>query len=223
MPRNSFVQSALEGGRHVAILMWVAVAAWWQAALSVPALQASASGHDRDGPHPLSAFPDLRRLGVHEVWLANPAVRAQRMWVHAGSGDARFEYFILSNGQRRTLGILLRDHELAYMRLYGNYAFAAVDGALWAGEIRDHAVRRIFTAGGVDSTTNHTWSVIVVQRQRRYELQITSGGLIPWTRDFRNRDEALICAEMWITDLQHRYATPEMATDNAPAHAEWVM
>jgi hypothetical protein len=220
MPRYSFVTLALESGKHFASLLWIGLVTWWNTKVPMPASHVCASTDDRGGPRPLAAFPELRRLSVHEPWLANPAVRVQCMWEHVGCGDARYQYFILSNGQRRTLGILTREHELAYMRLHANVAFAAVDGMLWAGEIRDHPVRRVFTAGGIDRTRQRTWSVSVVQRQRRCEMQVTTGGLLPWTRDFRHLDDATICAETWLTDFQHRDA--EQARQE-PASAGWVM
>src|SRR5262249_6249270 len=139
MPRNSFVLSALEGGRTLANFLWIAMAAWWQGGHRFPGspLSPSIDAPDarRDGPQPLQAFPALRRFKVHEPWLADPAVRAQCMWSHVGCGGERYEFFIVTNGHHRTLGILMRAHELAYMRLHANYAFAAVDGTLWAGEI----------------------------------------------------------------------------------------
>jgi hypothetical protein len=220
MPRYSFVTVALESGKHLAGFLWVGLVTWWNAQVPTLTTQTCASPYDRGGPRPLAAFPELRRLSVHEPWLANPNVRVQCMWEHVGFAGARYKYFILSNGQRRTLGILLCEHELAYMRLHANYAFAAVDGTLWAGELRDHPVRRVFNVGGIDRTMQRTWSVSVVQRQRRCELQVTTGGLLPWTRDFRTLDDATICAEHWLTDIQHREA--EQARTE-PARAEWVM
>ena len=224
MPRYSFVLSALEGGRTLANCLWIAMAAWWQGDLRIPGSRGSTSADEhgvrRDGPQPLHAFPELRRLSVHEPWLANPAVRVQCMWARVGAGGVRYTYFVVSNGHLRTLGLLMREHELAYMRLHANYAFAAVDGTLWAGEIRHHQVRRVFTAGGVDPIRHVTWSVSVVQRQRRCELQITAGGLIPWTHDFRTLDDATLHAEICVTDFQHRYA--EQVSEE-PAAAEWVM
>lgn len=225
MPRYSFVLSALEGGRSLASVLWIAVAAWWQGAgLVIPGPQVCAAtgehGPHRDGPQPLAAFPELRRLSVHEPWLADPAVRVQCMWARIGCEGTRYHYFIVSNGHIRTLGILMREHELAYMRLHANYAFAAVDGTLWAGEIRDHHVRRAFNAGGIDRLRHATWSISVVQRQRRCELQITTGGLIPWTHDFRSLDEALLHAEICLTEFQHRDA--EQPSEE-PVAAEWLM
>jgi hypothetical protein len=159
-------------------------------------------GTDRR-PHAISHFPELQRLTVHEPWLAHPGVRAQCMWERTGFGESAYSYFILSNGSHGTLGVLLRDHELAYMRLYASYAFAVVDGTLWAAEIRHQPVCRVFVTGGVDQRRRRTWSVLVVQRVRRYEVQITTGTLIPQTYDFRRLEDALIAAEAWLTEFEH--------------------
>jgi hypothetical protein len=226
MPRNSFVQTALEGGKSVASFVRIALAAWWNGDLPahgqhpcVPSGVAGDGAHRQ--PQALGAFPELQRLSIHEPWLANPNVRVQRMWEHAGWGGYRYTYFILSSGHlRSTLGILLCEHELAYMRLHANYAFAAVDGTLWAGEIRDQPVRRIFVTGGIDRERHCTWSVSVVQRLRRYEMQITTGTLIPRTQDFRGLEEAMISAEEWMTEFHHR---GEPVTSHGPGDAGWVM
>jgi hypothetical protein len=224
MPRNSFVLSALEGGRTLANFLWIAMAAWWQAGVRIPGSPfSSAAGEQnagREGPQPLQAFPALRRLSVHEPWLADPAVRVQRVWSQIGFDGQSYQYFIVTNGRHHTLGILMREHELAHLRLHSNYAFAAVDGTLWSGEIRDQPVRRVFITGGVDRVRKYTWSVAVMQRHRRCELQITTGGLIPWTHDFRTLDEAMLYAEICVTEFHHRDAKPVC---EEPLEAEWVM
>jgi hypothetical protein len=223
MPRNSFVLSALEGGRTLANFLWIAMAAWWQGDGRIRGAAFSASadiyGARREIPQPLQAFPELRRFSVHDPWFANPEVRAQCMWSHVGFGGQRYQYFLVSNGQVRTLGILMREQELAYMRLHANYTFAAIDGTLWAGEIRHRPVVRVYTNGGIDPVRHHTWSVFVIKRHRRYELQITTGGLIPWTHDFRTLDEALLYAEICVSEFQHRDAEPV----REPEPVEWLM
>jgi hypothetical protein len=168
----------------------------------------------------LHAFPELRRFSLHDPWLADPAVRVQCMWARRGFGGLHYKYFIASNGHLRTLGILMREHELAYMRLYANYAFAAVDGTLWAGEIREQPVRRVFITGGVDRVRHYTWSVSVVQRHGRCELQITTGGLIPLTHDFRSLDDAMLHAESCVTEFHHRDAKP---VREEPEEVGWLM
>jgi hypothetical protein len=154
-------------------------------------------------PQVIAMFPELQRLTVHEPWLRHPAVRVQRMWTQTGFGNSGYTYFVLSNGSRGTLGVLMRDHELAYMRLYASRALAVVDGMLWSGEIRRQSVCRVFVNGGIDPRRRQTWSVVVVQRLRRYEVQVTTGTLIPRTYDFRTREDALIAAEAWVTEFQH--------------------
>ena len=223
MPRNSFVLSALEGVSALANFLWVVMAAWWQGGWRFrgPRVPASADlyGVRREGPQPLQAFPELRRYSVHEPWLATPDVRVQCMWSHVGFGGQRYHYFLVSNHQHRTLGILMREQELAYLRLHANYTFAAVDGTLWAGEIRHQPVLRVYANGGIDPVRHHTWSVVVIKRHRRYELQITTGTLIPWTHDFRTLEEALLHAEICVTEFHHRDAEPV----REPEPVEWLM
>jgi hypothetical protein len=206
LPRYSFVRAALESCQSVATIFRVTLGAWWNGERRIGqrlrhphALPA----HDPAGyrPQPLSAFPELQRLIVHEPWFADPDVRAQRVWEETGFGEAHYEYFILSNLRGKTLGLLMRDRMPVYMRLYTNLAFAAVDSAMWAREIREEGVRQPFALGGVDPLRHCTWSVMVVQRARRCELQITTGGLIPWTRDYKSVEEAVLRAEAWLTDF----------------------
>lgn len=226
MPRNSFVHTALEGGRSVASFVRIALAAWWNGDLPAhgrhPCVPCRVAGERTNRqPQPLGAFPELQRFSIHEPWLANPGVRVQCMWERAGWGGYCYSYFILSNGHlHATLGILMCEHELAYMRLHANYAFAAVDGTLWAGEIRDQPVRRVFVTGGIDRERHCTWSVSVVQRQRRYEVQITTGTLIPRTYDFRGLEDAMVCAEEWLTEFHQR---GEPVTSQGRGDAGWLM
>jgi hypothetical protein len=166
-------------------------------------------------PQPISVFPELECLIVHEPWLADPAARAQRTWDDVGWGGDHYTFFIISNGRRRTLGMLMRERHLAYTRLYSNYAFAAVDSTLWAREIHHEPSGHSLVWGGVDYERNSTWSMRVVQRERRCELQITTGGLIPWTRDYRSLEEATVSAEAWLTDFHHK--------EQCPAEPEWLM
>src|SRR5262249_54878247 len=116
----------------------------------------------------------------------------------------------------RTLGMLMREHDPAYLRLYSNYTFAAIDGTLWAREIRDQPIRHPFALGGIDHMRHRTWSVLVVQRYRRCELQITAGGLIPWTRDYQSVEEATSSAEAWLTSFH-------LEDGGLQARAPWFM
>jgi len=231
LPRYSFVQTALVGGKSVASFLRITLAAWWHSA-TTPARAACASTSTGVAmvedctcrrPQPLTAFPELQRLRVHDAWLANPAVGVQCMWDTIGWHGLRFRYFILSDDHLRTLAILLQEQELVYMRMHANYAFAAVDGTLWAGEIRDQPVRRVFANGGIDHKGRGIWSIAVVQRARRCELQITSGGLIPWTCDFRTFDDAMLSAEEWLTDFHHANATATEEPEEEPVETEWLM
>src|SRR5258707_8708266 len=115
MPRTSFVHTALEGGKSVASFLRIALAAWWNGALPMHGQHPygsvrTAGERTCRRPQPLGSFPELQRLSVHEPWLANPAVRVQCMWERVGWGDAHYQYFILSNGHLRTLGVLMREH-----------------------------------------------------------------------------------------------------------------
>jgi hypothetical protein len=206
LPRYSFVRAVLESCQGAATILRVTLGAWWDGEVRIGRRRGprGLGPHDPAGyrPQPLSAFPELQRLIVHEPGFADPSVRAQRVWEDVGFGGACYEYFILSNVYgRRTLGMLMREHDPAYLRLYSNLAFAAVDSALWAREIRNQPVRHPFALGGVDPLRHCTWSVLVVQRTRRCELQITTGGLIPWTRDFKSVEEATLGAEVWLTEF----------------------
>ena len=86
-------------------------------------------------------------------------------------------------------------------------------------------MRRVFTTGGIDHQGRGTWSISVVQRERRYELQITSGGLIPLTCDFRTLEEALLSAEEWLTDFHHANAisAEDAAEEEEAVETEWLM
>jgi hypothetical protein len=222
MPRNSFVRAALVGCKSVATILRVTMAGWWHRETPIGRRLRERAGPRRvqtvnasHRPQPLSAFPELECLIVHEPWLADPAARARRIWADVGWGGDHYAFFIISNGRRRTLGMLMRERHLAYTRLYSNLAFAAVDSTLWAREIHHDPAGHSLVWGGVDDTRRKTWSVRVVQRERRCELQITNGGLIPWTRDYRSLEEATISAEAWLTDLQHK--------EQAPIDHEWLM
>jgi hypothetical protein len=214
LPRYSFVRAALESCQSAATIFRVTLGAWWNGETRIGRHWRGSQAlppHDpaASRPQPISAFPELQRLIVHEPWFADPGVRAQRVWEEIGFGGAHFEYFILSNVIGRTLGMLMREHDPAYMRLYANLAFAAVDSTLWAREVRDQPIRHPFRLGGIDPMRHCTWSVLVVQRHRRCELQITTGGLIPWTRDYKSVEEATMRAEAWLTDfLSNRRSSP---------------
>lgn len=236
LPRNSFVQSVLEGGRSVARLLRITLATWWHRATTPAGAVWAATGRVAMAedctcrpPQPLTAVPELQHLRRHDAWLAHPAVRVQCMWDRVGAHGVRFRYYLASNGHLRTLAILLQERNLVYMRMHANRAFAAVDGTLWAGELRDQPVRRVFGTGGVDREGGGTWSVAVVQRERRYELHVTSGGLIPMTCDFRTLEEALLAAESWLTDFHHAHAAPaeqsvdEDEEDDQTVGTEWLM
>ncbi len=82
---------------------------------------------------------------------------------------------------RRETIVGTRREEPTYLRLHFNYAFAVVDGALWAREIHHQPLNHPLIWGGIDAKHHCTWSVRVVPRDRRCELQITKGGLIPET------------------------------------------
>lgn len=134
-----------------------------------------------------------------------PAVRAQCMWEMCGGDGDRYTFFVLSNGaHRRVLTMLLREDTFCCARLHPNYAFAAVDGTLWAQEIRAMSARSPVTTwatwGGLDAQ-QRTWSVRVIPRQRRWELHITIGGLIPSVRDYRTHEQATTAAEEFLTDM----------------------
>ena len=225
MPRYSFVRVALQRCRSVATILRVALAAWWNRDLRIRRrihdprrLLSDAAGQK---PQPIAAFPELQRLIVHEPWFADPAVRAQRVWEERGFGGVPYEYFILSNIFGRTLGLLLRDHDPAYLRLFNNYTLAAIDSTFWAREVREQPLRHPFALGGVDHLRHCTWSVVIVQRPRRCELQITTGGMIPWTRDFKTVEEAILGAESWLTDFHHKDADADDAFD--PRKPAWFM
>jgi hypothetical protein len=208
-PRYSFVRAALERCRSAAAVLRLTLGAWWNGDVRIGRRirdPARSVAHPFRGctPQPLSVFPELQRLIVHEAAFADPAVRAQRVWEEVGEGDALYAYFIVSNVRGRTVGMLMRNHDPAYVRLYLHYTFAAVDSAFWAREIRFRPVRHAFALGGIDHLRHCTWSVIVVQRDRRCELQITTGSLIPWTRDFKSVEEATRKAEAWLTDFHHQ-------------------
>jgi hypothetical protein len=157
---------------------------------------------DARAPQPISAFPALQRLIIHEPWLANPAVRAQRVWEAEGWEGHRYAFFILSNSRCETLAMLVRHGELHYCRMYSNYALAAVDAVMWAREIKLEPERDLLSGGGVYAN-GQVWSVRVVRRLRRWELHITHGGLIPLVADFRKREHAQIAAEDWLTASHH--------------------
>jgi hypothetical protein len=154
-------------------------------------------------PKPLSAFPALARLIVHEPWLAHPDVRAQCTWDDEGWGGHRFAFYIMRNGDSAALGILIRDGELVhYCRLYPDYALAALDSALWAHEITLEPEPSLRVGGGIDAN-RRTWSVRVVRRQRRWEVHLTQGGLIPLISDFETHEDADLVAEDWLTVFHH--------------------
>jgi hypothetical protein len=209
MPRYSFVRVALAPIASVAAILRVTLSAWWSRALPAgrtgrdPRRRTSADLTGRK-PQPISAFPELHRLIVHEPRFTDPAVRAQRLWEKMGCDGAQYAYFLVSEASGRTLGLLMRDFDPAYMRSFTSLVLAAIDSAFWAREILEQPVRRVFELGGIDERRHCTWSVVIVQRLRRYELQITSGSLIPWARDFKTLEEAIDRAESWLTDFHHR-------------------
>ncbi len=222
MPRNSFVRAALEGCKSVATVLRVTMAGWWHGHTPMGRrIRDHAGSCERDfasasrRPQPLAVFPELQRLIVHEPWLADPAARAQRIWDDVGWGGAHYAFYIISNGRRKTLGMLMRERNLAYTRLYNNYAFAALDSTFWAREIQHEPDDCPLVWGGIDYERHSTWSMRVVQRERRCELQITTGGLIPWTRDYRSREEATASAEIWLTDFHHK--------EQSVAEPDWLM
>jgi hypothetical protein len=233
--RNSIVRAALERVKSVVTLLRGIILAWWAGDLSLlhsfrdpmrDVLQDAASRR----PQPLTMFPPLERLIVHEPWLADPAVRAQRMWQDEGWDGAHYAYFILTNGHMPALGILMRDDSPTYLRLHFNYAFAAVDGAMLAREIHHQPSSPTPVWGGVDAKRHCTWSVRVVQRDRRCEVQITTGGLIPKTYDYRRLEDAVTSAEDWATGFLHgEWDTKEHRDGGDKDHSErsnesqWLM
>jgi hypothetical protein len=166
-------------------------------------------------PQPVSAFPGLQRFIGHDPWLMDPNVLAQHVWDEEGWAGRRYSFFILHNGRPRTLGMLIRERdserELEYCRLYPTYELAALDSTLWAREIKSPPDPHLLFTGGIQD--GHTWTVRVVRRQRRWEVHVTEGGLIPWVRDYKNYEDAHIAAEDWLTALHHSQEEDEFDYD----------
>jgi hypothetical protein len=159
----------------------------------------------RDGtpPQPLWAFPALIPLVAHEPWLGQPEVRAQCTWELIGWGGHRFVFYLIQSGGKSTLGVLMRDKTLIhYCQLYPDLALAALDSTLWAREILFEPEPGLLAGGGVDDS-GQTWSVRVVRRQRRWEVHMTHGGLIPLISPYESAEEANLMAEHWITVFHH--------------------
>jgi hypothetical protein len=151
-------------------------------------------------PQPLSAFPVLHRLIVHDRWLAAPDVRAERLWEANGWGGHYYTFFNIRNGSPHTLGMLMRDGKLHYWRLYPSYSVAVRDGNAWSHEIHLEPDASLLYRGGLDKN-GRSWSVRVVRRPGHWEIHTTSGGLIPTVRDFLDQEDAELAAEEWLTDF----------------------
>jgi hypothetical protein len=169
-------------------------------------------------PHSLAAFPVLDRFIVHDPWLADPDVRAERMWEAEGWNGHRYTLFIMRNGGTRALGMLMRDGALHYWRLYSSYAVAVRDGHAWSREITLEPETGLLSTGGVDKH-RRTWSVRVVRRQRHSEVHSTNGGLIPSVRDFTEHEDAELAADKWLTDSISAKAKTDDEKNRCPSRS----
>ncbi|SRR6266542_1949182 len=153
-------------------------------------------------PQPLSVFPALHRLIIHESWLADPSVRAQAVWDVEGWGGHRYAFFILTNSRHETLGMIIRDGTLHYCRMYQDEALAALHSRMWVREITLEPAPHLLSGGGV-SADGQSWSVRVVRRLRHWEVHLTHGRLIPIVSDFKRSEDAQVAAENWLTAFHH--------------------
>jgi hypothetical protein len=152
---------------------------------------------------PLVALPALQRLIVHEPWLADASVRARAIWDREGWGGCRYAFFVLDNSRRETLGLLLRDGNLHYCRMYPDYTLAVLDGTKWAREVNLAPEQGLLAGGGLHEN-GQIWGVRVVRRHRRWEVHLTHNGLIPLVSDFAKCEDAQLAAENWLTAFHHQ-------------------
>jgi hypothetical protein len=165
----------------------------------VSSLDVLPRGVDARAPQPLSSFPTLRRLVAGDPWFVESGLRAQRVWERHGWNGHRFAFFIVRVGEPAA-GLLVRDGELAYCRLYPAYALAAVDALFWSREIEapPDPASRPWQGVGEDG---RPWMIRVVARQHRWELHIAHGSLIPQVCEFSSQEEAFYRAELHVAEL----------------------
>jgi hypothetical protein len=154
-------------------------------------------GHDAQRPQPLSAFPLLQRLVAGDRWFTDPAVSVQRIWERDGWGGHRYAFFIARKDEL-SAGVLVRGAELEYCRLYPAYTLAAVDALFWAREIQGPPEPRPTPWRGVDAS-GRPWSVRIVPRQRRWELHVAHGSVIPRIWELKTQADAFLVAEAQLS------------------------
>jgi hypothetical protein len=165
------------------------------------ALDAVPRGVDARAPQPLSSFPALRRLVAGDPWFADAGLRAQRVWERDGWAGQRFAFFIVRGGGEPAAGLLLRDRELVYCRLYPAYTLAAVDALFWSREIEAPPDPASCPWRGIGED-GRPWMVRVLPRQHRWELHIAHGSLIPQVCEFSSQEEAIYRAELQVAELE---------------------
>ncbi len=167
---------------------------------NVDGAPAPPAGADARQPQTLSAFPLLHRLVRGDAWFCDPAATVQRIWERRGWGDHRYAFFIVRKGEP-SAGVLIRGADLEYCRLYPAYTLAAVDALFWAREIQSSPIPRPTPWRGVDER-GCPWTIRIVPRQKRWEVHIAYGSLIPHIWEFQTSELAFRAAEARLADLR---------------------